>query len=233
MQRSRMLFGIFSTKDRRSKYICAERLYNLYSCLQHPPLPASIPPPLNTAKRSLNIIWGVWVATQTALLFYTEFVQTNWALKFFVGFVLSLVRQYVIFFVATKGRFAQRIFTMLTYSIFFCIVMSLFAVISVTFSELHWALISLVQAVLLLGIVTYFLRYMCPLCRTASKNITTGWASLIFVNVVFIITIILSSVFPVRPTSFREPAFITFVFLSISIMAVYGKTSRGLRENLQ
>ena len=176
---------------------------------------------LKYSKKTSYIIWGTWVVLQTALLFYTEFVLTNWALQFFVGFVLSLVGQYVIFFVTTKGRLAQRIFTMLTYSIFFCIVMSLFTMIRGTFSELHWALTALIQAVLLLAIVTYFLRYVCPLCRTAAKNITTGWAPLIFVNIVFMITIILSSVFPVRLTGFNDPAVITFVFLSISIMAVY------------
>ena len=176
---------------------------------------------LKYSKKITYIVWGTWVVLQTGLLFFTEFVLTNWALQFFVGFVLSLVGQYVIFFVTTKGKLAQRIFTMLTYSIFFCIVMSLFTMISGTFSELHWALTALIQAVLLSAIVTYFLRYVCTLCRTASKNITTGWAPLIFVNVVFIITIILSSVFPIRLTSFRDPSFITFVFLSISIMAVY------------
>ena len=172
-------------------------------------------------KKITYIVWGTWVVLQTALLFFTEFVLTNWALQFFVGFVLSLVGQYVIFFVTTKGRLAQRIFTMLTYSIFFCITMSLLTMISGTFSELHWALTALVEAVLLAAIVTYFLRYVCTLCRAASKNITTGWTPLIFVNTVFIITIILSSVFPVRLTSFNDPAVITFVFLSISIMAVY------------
>ena len=172
-------------------------------------------------KKITYIVWGTWVVLQTGLLFFTEFVLTNWALQFFIGFVLSLVGQYVIFFVTTKGKLAQRIFTMLTYSIFFCIAMSLFTMIRGTFSELHWALTALIQAVLLLAIVTYFLRYVCTLCRAASKNITTGWAPLIFVNVVFIITIILSSVFPIRLTSFRDPSFITFVFLSISIMAVY------------
>jgi len=35
-------------------------------------------------------------------------------LQFFVGFVLSLIGQYVIFFATAKGMFAQRIFTMLT-----------------------------------------------------------------------------------------------------------------------
>ena len=176
---------------------------------------------LKFSKKITYIIWGTWIAIQTGLLFFTEFVLTNWALQFFVGFVLSLVGQYVIFFVTTKDRLAQRIFTMLTYSIFFCIAMSLCTMIRGTFSELHWALTALVQAILLLAIVFYYLRYVCTLCRAASKNINRGWSQLIFVNVIFLIAVILSSVFPVRLTSFTEPAFITFVFLSIAIMAVY------------
>ena len=176
---------------------------------------------LKYSKKTTYIIWGTWVVLQTALLFYTEFVLTNWALQFFVGFVLSLVGQYVIFFVTTKGKLAQRVFTMLTYSIFFCIVMSLVTMVNGTFGELHWTLTALMQAVLLFAIVFYFLRYVCPLCRTAAKNITTGWAPLIFVNIVFMITIILSSVFPVRLVSFGDPAVITFAFISVSIMSVY------------
>ena len=176
---------------------------------------------LKYSKKTTYIIWGTWVAIQTALLFYTEFVLTNWALQFFVGFVLSLVGQYVIFFVTTKGKLAQRVFTMLTYSIFFCIVMSLVTMVNGTFGELHWTLTALIQAALLFAIVFYFLRYVCPLCRTAAKNITTGWAPLIFVNIVFMITIILSSVFPVRLVSFGDPAVITFAFISVSIMSVY------------
>ena len=176
---------------------------------------------LRYSKRITYIVWGIWVALQTSLLFISESMLTNEALQFFVGFVLSLIGQYVIFFVTTKGKPAQRIFTILTYSIFFCIAMSLFTVVDDTFIGLHWGLTSLIQAILLLAIVIYFLRYVCPLCRAASKNITNGWAQLIFVNIVFIITIILSSVFPERLTSFGDPAFVTFVFLSISIMAVY------------
>ena len=176
---------------------------------------------LKYSKKTTYIIWGTWVVLQTALLFYTEFVLTNWALQFFVGFVLSLVGQYVIFFATTKGKLAQRIFTMLTYSIFFCIVMSLVTMVNGTFGGLHWTLTALIQAALLFAIVFYFLRYVCPLCRTAAKNITTGWAPLIFVNIVFIITVILSSVFPVRLTSFNDPAVITFAFISVSIMSVY------------
>ena len=176
---------------------------------------------LKYSKKFTYIVWGLWVVLQTGLLFFAEFVLTNWALQFFIGFGLSLVGQYVIFFATTKGRLAQRIFTMLTYSVFFCIAMSLFTMVSGSFKELHWIPTALIQALLLLAIVTYFLRYVCALCRTASKDITTGWGPLIFVNVVFIITIILSSVFPIRLTSFGDPSFITFVFLSISIMAVY------------
>ena len=108
---------------------------------------------LKYSKKTTHIIWGTWVALQTALLFYTEFVLTNWALQFFVGFILSLVGQYVIFFATTKGKLAQRIFTMLTYSIFFCIVMSLFTMFNGTFGELHPILTALIQAALLFAIV--------------------------------------------------------------------------------
>ena len=173
------------------------------------------------SKRTTYIIWGVWIAIQCGTLFVAEFVFTNGVLKFLLGFVLSLIGQYAIFFITTRGKLAQRIFTILTYSTFFCIAMSLFSIVNGSFTSLHWIPTVLIQAILLTAIVLYFLRYVCPLCRAASKNITTGWMPLIFVNAVFIITIILSSIFPVRLTSFSDPAFITFVFLSISIMAVY------------
>ena len=99
--------------------------------------------------------------------------------------------------------------------------MTPFIIVKDALSDLHWSLTVLIQAILHSAIVFYFLRYVCALCRAASKNITRGWSQLIFVNVIFFITIILSSVFPVRLTSFNDPAVITFVFLSISIMAVY------------
>ena len=176
---------------------------------------------LKYSKKTTYTIWGAWVVLQTALLIYAEFVLTNWALQFFVGFVLSLVGQYVIFFATTKGKLAQRVFTMLTYSIFFCIAMSLVMMVKGTFGELHWTLTALIQMVLLFAMVFYFLCYVCPLCRTAARNIIAGWTPLIFVDIVFLITVILSSVFPVRLTTFHEPAAITFGFLSVSIMAVY------------
>ena len=176
---------------------------------------------LKFRKKTTYIIWGTWIVFQTAILIYTEFVLTDRMMQFFAGFVLSLVGQYVIYFLTTKGKLAQRIFTMMTYSLLFCIAMSLVTMANGTFNGLHWALITLIQAVLLFAIISYFLVYVCPLCHTAAKNITTGWSLLIFVNIVFLITVILSSVFPVRLTSFRDPAVFTFVFLSVSIMAGY------------
>ena len=176
---------------------------------------------LKYSKKTTYIIWGTWIVLQTALLFYTETSLANWPLQFFFGFIFPLVGQYVLFFVTTKGKLMQRIFTMLTYSIFFCIITAPFIIVKDKLSQLHWSLTVLAQAVMLFSIVTYFLRCVCPLCRKAAKNITTGWAPLIFVNIVFIITIILSTVFPVRLTGFDDPAFITFIFLSISILSVY------------
>ena len=176
---------------------------------------------LKYSKKITYIVWGIWGALQIALLFYTDFVLTNAAVQFLVGFVLLLVSQYAIFFITTKGNLTQRIFTISTYSVLFCISMSLFTIIDSTFTEGYWVLNVLIQAILFAIILFYYLCYVCPLCRAASKNITNGWARLIFVNVVFIITIILSSVFPERLTSFSDPAFVTFLFLSISIMAVY------------
>ena len=81
---------------------------------------------LKFSKKTTYIIWGAWVVFQTALMFYTETLSENWMLQFFFGFIFPLVSQYVIFFATTKGRLAQRIFTMLTYSIFFCIITSPF-----------------------------------------------------------------------------------------------------------
>lgn len=176
---------------------------------------------LKYSKKITCIIWGSWVAFQCGLLFYTEYVQSNHVLQFFTGFLLSLIGQYVIFFVTTKGKLLQRVFTILTYSIFFCIAITFFTMIKGTWKELSTIVTACLQGTLLLVIVAYFLCFVCPLCRAAEKNISTGWLPLIFVNFVFIVTIILSSVFPVRLINFRDPTAATFIFLSISIMAVY------------
>ena len=118
---------------------------------------------LKYSPKTTYLIWGIWIVIQTAFLVYTEFVLTSWAFQFFFGFILSLAGQYVIFFATTKGKLAQRIFTMLTYSIFFCIIMPLFIMVKEAFSEIHWAVTVLVEAVLLFAIVFYFLSYVCRL----------------------------------------------------------------------
>ena len=176
---------------------------------------------LKYSRKVTYLIWGIWITVQSGLLFYTEFVATSKALQFFVGFVLSLLGQYVIYFATTKGKVGQRIFTMMTYSIFFCIAMSLNTIVHGTFTGLHWTLAALIQAAMLLAVVTCFLRFVCARCRTAARNITTGWTRLIIVNLVFMVALVLSTIFPTRLTTFRDPAFVTFSFLSIFIMAVY------------
>ena len=185
---------------------------------------------LKYAKRTVYVIWGVWVAFQIGLLFYTEYVLTNLQVQFFTGFVLALIGQYIIYFLTTKGKLAQRMFSILTYSIFFCIAMTLFAMVKGSIGEAYPVLTVFIHFIILLSADLYFLMYVCPLCRAADRNINTGWLSLIVVNVVFIITIILSSVFPVRLTSFKDPSVITFVFLSISIMAVYPVIFRSINS---
>lgn len=176
---------------------------------------------LKYSKKVTYIIWGIWITLQAALFIYIDLVLTIWTLQFFFGFIFPLVGQYVIFFVTTKGKLSQRIFIILTYSIFFCLIMTPFMLVKDALGELHWSLTVLVHAILLFAIVFYYFRYVCALCRAASKNINRGWLQLIFVDVIFLITIVLSSVFPIRLTSFGDPAFISFVFLSISILAVY------------
>lgn len=176
---------------------------------------------LKYTKKTTYIIWSIWVVLQSILLYYTEFVMTNMAWKFFSGFILSIIGQYVIFFVTTKGRLGQRIFTILTYSIFYCIFMALFTMMKGTFSNMPIMQFPIISAVILFGILYYFLHYVCPLCRAAAPNITTGWALLIFVNIFFLITIIFSSIFPVRLTNFSDPFAVTFIFLSLSVFVVY------------
>lgn len=176
---------------------------------------------LKYSKKTTYLIWGIWVVLQSGLLFCAEFLMTDIPLQFFVGFILSLVGQYVIFFLTTTDGFSRRIFTMLTYSTFFCISTTFFTMVRGTFAQMGEVFIVLIHVVLLIAMMVYFLCYVCPLCHRAARNITTGWTPLIFVTIVFLVSVILSSIFPVRLTTFSDPAVITFVFLSVSIFAVY------------
>ena len=168
---------------------------------------------LKYSKKITYIVWGFWIIIQTVLLSVAEFVVFDGKFKFLLGFMPAFIGQYLIFFLTTKGKFAQRIFTMLTYSNLYCIAMSFFTILESTFIELHWILSVLFLVIILFSIIIYFIGFICPLCRAASKNINKGWIPLIFVNIVFFMTIVLTSVFPVQITSFRETGFFSFLFL--------------------
>lgn len=176
---------------------------------------------LKYSKKTTYFVWALWVIFQSNVLFIAEFIIKAESIKFFMAFVFALAGQYVIFFLTTKGRVAQRIFTMLTYSVFFCIFSTIFTVIKGSFPNLGFLTMILLQISLCFGVMYYFLGYVCPLCRKASGNIKNGWYQLIFVNIIFLITLILASVFPVRLVNYRTSAFATFVFLCISIVVVY------------
>ena len=176
---------------------------------------------LKYSKKTTFIIWGIWFALQGSVWCFGEFVIDDMALKFLLVFVSAFVFQYVVFFVTTKGNFAQRLFIILTYSVFFCIFMAFNTVIQGTFPGMNIVIRLIVLCAILIGILYYFLNFVCPLCRVASKSMVAGWYRLVFVNLVFIITLVAISVFPVKITDFYEPEFVSFLFLSISILAVY------------
>ena len=176
---------------------------------------------LKYSKKTTFSVWGIWVVFQEIIWYFSEFVIKDIGMNFFLGFVTAYVFQYIIFFATTKGRFSQRLFTILTYSIFFCIFMALFMAIQGTFPKMYIIVKLIIHATLMVGVIFYFLKCVCPLCRAASKSIATGWHQLVFVNCVFIITIVATSVFPVKITSIYMSEFVPFLFLSISIFAVY------------
>lgn len=176
---------------------------------------------LKYSKKTTFSVWGIWVVFQGIVGYFSEFMIKDIGMKFFLGFVTAYVFQYIIFFATTKGRFSQRLFTILTYSIFFCIFMAFFMAIQGAFPGMYAIVKTIIHATLMVGVIFYFLKCVCPLCRAASKSIVTGWYPLVFVNCIFVITIVATSVFPVRITSIYMPEFVPFLFLSISIFAVY------------
>ena len=176
---------------------------------------------LKYSKKTTFVIWGIWLMVQGGLWCFGEFVTNDVGMKFLLIFVSAFVFQYIVFFATTKGKLSQRLFTILTYSVFFCIFMVINSAIQGTFPNMHFILRVTILVALLIGILYYFLSFVCPLCRAASKSIVTGWRPLVFVDIIFVITIVAISVFPVKISSFYEPEFISFLFLSISIFAVY------------
>ena len=177
--------------------------------------------PLKYSGKLTYYIWIIWIVFQVGIITYAEYVLMDEAYNLVFGFILSFLGQYIIFFLTTKGKMAQRVFNILTYSIFFCIFMTLFNMIKGTVQSQNIVLLTFLNIVVFWGGVYYFLRYVCSVYRNVARNITTGWELLIFVNVFFLLAVILSSIFPVRITSFGNPMSITFIFLSVTIVVVY------------
>lgn len=176
---------------------------------------------LKYSKKVTFAIWGAWIIVQTGVICLCEFMLVEPRLQTFLGFGVTMLGQYVIFFLTTTGKFNRRLFTMLTYSTFFCIFMTLFNAVQGSIAEIHPLLDTIHFFAVLFGIVGFFLRYVCPLCRTAGKNITGGWKRLICVNVIFLITVFLSAFYPVRISSIHDVFFVPFLFLSIAVLAGY------------
>lgn len=176
---------------------------------------------LKYSKKVAYAIWGAWVILQTGVMYFSEFAVPDPGLQLLLGFGVTMVGQYVIFFMTTTGKFSQRLFTMLTYSTFFSIFMTLFNAVRGEFSQIHPLLAVSILFVTLFGVVAYFLLHVCPLCRAAGRNITRGWKRLIAVNVIFMITVFFAAFYPDRLDSIRDEFFVPFLFLSIAILAVY------------
>ncbi len=176
---------------------------------------------LKCNKKTAFLFWSIWIIIQGSLTVYCDCYLKHPFWSFFIGFILAFIGQYAVFFLTTKGKIFQRIFVILTYSLFFCIFMTFFNMLKGSFPKLHPVLVLTIQVVLLFLIELYFLGFVCPLCRAAANNIKKGWGLLNFVNSFFIISVIISSVFPVRLGSFSDPLCATFLFLSVCIMVVY------------
>lgn len=95
--------------------------------------------PLKYKRWKSVLIWCVWGVIQTAL-FVPAMTLSDKAFGFVFGFVAPYVGQYVLFFITTKGEFAKRLFTILTYSVFFCIYMGIATSVTGSFPDLHWGI---------------------------------------------------------------------------------------------
>ena len=70
--------------------------------------------PLKYKKWISVLIWCVWGVVQTLLFIPAMTSTADKVFDFIFGFVTPYVGQYVLFFITTKGKFAKRLFTILT-----------------------------------------------------------------------------------------------------------------------
>ncbi len=89
---------------------------------------------------------------------------------------------------------------------------------------------SLLRFVLLFSIVYFFLKQVCRLCREAAPNLSKEWRGLILVDIIFLLAIIASSVYPNRLQSLQDDALLPYLLLSAAIIGVYPIVFSNIRN---
>jgi hypothetical protein len=177
--------------------------------------------PLRYKKWVSILIWCVWGVVQAVLFIPAMTLTADKVFGFIFGFVTPYVGQYVLFFITTKGKFAKRLFTIITYSVFFCIYMAIATSVIGSFPNLHWGVASLIRIVLLFVVVFIFLKKVCPLFWNNLSESIKSWWLLVFADAVFLLAVVSSSVFPNKIENVKNPYFIAFLTLVIAIVSVY------------
>lgn len=186
--------------------------------------------PLKYSKQKILLIWSIWVGLQACVLFVTENVSMHEPMRVLMGFVTTYVGQYAIFFATTRGSFGQRLFIILTYSNFFCIYMGIITPLLGSMPPQYALFGSLLRFVLLFSIVYFFLKQVCRLCREAAPNLSKEWRGLILVDIIFLLAIIASSVYPNRLQSLQDDALLPYLLLSAAIISVYPIVFSNIRN---
>ena len=177
--------------------------------------------PLKFKKWVSILIWCVWGVVQTALFIPAMTSDSGNGFEFIAGFVAPYLGQYLLFFIATKGKFAKRLFTILTYSVFFCIYMAIATAVIASFPDLPWQVASLIRISLLFVVVFVFLKKICPMFWNNLSESIKSWWLLVFADAVFLLAVVSSSVFPNKIESVKNTYFIAFITLVVAIVSVY------------
>ena len=177
--------------------------------------------PLKYKKWLSILIWSVVGVMEAALLILAMTSVSGSGLGFVAGFLAPYVGQYLLFFITTEGKFAKRLFTILTYSVFFCIYMAIATSLIGSFPNLPWQVASLIRISLLFAVVLVFIKKICPLFWNNTSESIKSWWLLVFADAVFLLAIVSSSVFPNKIESVRNAYFVAFITLVLAIVSVY------------
>ena len=177
--------------------------------------------PLKYRRGISVLIWCVWGVLQTVMLSPVMASEVDIVFGFIAGFIVPYIGQYVLFFITTRGNPARRLFTLLTYSVFFCIYMGVANALIGSIPNLHWTTASLVRITLLFIVVLIFIKRIAPLFWNSLADSIKSWLILIFADTVFLLAVVSSSVFPNRVESVKDPYFIAFLTLVVAIISVY------------